>query len=94
MRTKEYDTRSAALPTDWPRDDMISAARLHALFSGLEYLDAIPLAVIQRWSPKDRAAAERWAEAWDRCISDVSDHPLPNPPEILWRYLPQDVRVR
>jgi hypothetical protein len=73
---------------------MTSPARLHAVFSGLEYLETIPLAVIRRWSPKDLAAAERWAHAWDLWISDVSDHPLPKPPDVLRPYLPADFGTR
>jgi hypothetical protein len=65
-------------------------ARLHALFSTLEYLDQIPFSAIERWSPAEREAAERWANAWDRWTSDVSDHPLPEPPPVLRPYLPSD----
>lgn len=67
---------------------MTSPAKVHALFSGLEYLDTIPVDAIRRWSPKDLEAAERWAHAWDLWSSDVSDHPLPEPPAVLRPYLP------
>jgi hypothetical protein len=69
-----------------------SPARLHAQFSTLEYLDQIPASAIERWSPAEREAAERWANARDRWTSDVSDYPLPEPPPVLRPYLPIDWR--
>lgn len=68
---------------------MTFPAKLHALFSTLDYLDQIPLAVIERWSPTEREAAERWARVWELWTSDVTDHPLPEPPPILPSYLPK-----
>ena len=59
---------------------MTVPAKLHALFSTRDYLDQIPLAAIERWSPQEREGAERWAHAWDIWTSDVSDRPLLEPP--------------
>ena len=67
-------------------------ASIYALFSTLDYLDRVPLRVIERWSPSEQEAAERWAHAWELWISDVSDHPLPEPPSVLRPYLPVDFR--
>lgn len=71
---------------------MTSPAKVHALFSGLDYLDTISIDVIRRWSAKDLDAAERWARLWENWTSDVSDHPLPEPPSVLRPYLPADFR--
>lgn len=71
---------------------MTSAAKLRALFIALDYLDQISVDEINRWSAKDRKAAERWAYAWDGFVNDISDHPLPEPPAVLRPYLPVDFR--
>jgi hypothetical protein len=65
-------------------------AKLHARFSTLDYLDQIPLAAIEQWSPLEREAAERWAHEWDLWTSDVSDRPLSAPPAVLRAFLPSD----
>ncbi len=78
-----------------PPERIPTAKQLHRQFQKLNDLADIPLAVIETWTPEQRAAAEAWSWDWDTWTSDVvTSWELKPAPDVLQPYVEQPFGTR